>query len=345
MKQHERYDVVVLLLTYNCIDKIEKSIQSVLDQTFDKNRIKIVVVDNHSDDGTYEKLINYVKDDRISVYRLRVKRTPTRLLLSANSFIEYIDYKYLLMFNAGDELYPNCIEKYTAIMDQYSDMDRRILICETDIKDECGNISSQVPVFTENCILLKREHYTRFLSNGVGHKIQCFYCRGVLSSNFSELPFIVDYNDWFKKALFSFKMGCIYIKDSLSCTLATKYDNDLYDLILRFNLVIRLELTRSSMYSEENYKYLDELNSRKLIDQTLSSLALQYALDAQRKSDPAAANKILLFAEMINEDVIKTDLYSKLKYLIGSCTRPESSTNYNTLQQSISPPEGSMIFS
>jgi glycosyltransferase involved in cell wall biosynthesis len=345
MKQQERYDVVVLFFTYNCKDAIDRSIQSVLDQTFEKSRIKIVTIDNHSDDGTYEKLIEYAKEDSISVYRLRASRTPTRLLLSAFSFLEYVDYKYLLILGAGDELYPNCIEKYSAIMDEYSDMDRRILICETDIKDDQGHISKQVPVFTDNCILLKREHYSEFLTRGVGHKVQCFYCRGVLSSIFPELPFIVDYNDWFKKALFSFKMGCIYIRDSLSCTLAARYEDDLYDLILRLNLVIRLELTRSSMYSEEHYKYFDEMNSRKVINQALSSLALQYALDAQRRLDPAAANKILLFAEMIHEDVKETGLYSMLKNLIECDNIPESYAKYKTLEESVSPPEGSMIIS
>lgn len=345
MKQQELYDVAILLITHNCVDKIDRSIKSVLDQTFDNTRIKIVVIDNHSDDGTYEKLMGYVKENRISIFRVRVSRTPTRLLLSAMSFLEYVDYKYLLVLNAGDELYTDCIKNYTAIMDEYSDIDRRILICETDLKNELGHVSKQRPIFTENCILLKREHYTQFLTNGTGHKIQCFYCRGVLSSNFAELPFIIDYNDWFKKALFSFRMGCVYIKDSHSCTLATQYHDELYDLILRLNLVIRLELTRSSMYSEENYKYFDELNSRKIINQNLSSLALQYALNAQKRSDTSAANKILLFAEMINENVMMSELYSLLNNYSDNCNMPDSLNNYINLDKSVSPPEGAVIIS
>ena len=56
---------------YNCIDSIAESVNSVLNQTY-KN-IELIVVDDHSMDGTWDKLLKYSNNDS----RVKLTRLPT----------------------------------------------------------------------------------------------------------------------------------------------------------------------------------------------------------------------------------------------------------------------------
>jgi len=60
--------ISVLIPTYNVYDYIEEAIQSIISQTY-KN-LEIIVIDDCSTDGTYEKLQEIKeKDDRIQIFR------------------------------------------------------------------------------------------------------------------------------------------------------------------------------------------------------------------------------------------------------------------------------------
>lgn len=55
---------------YNNVNTVEKAIESVYDAIFDQ----IVITDNFSNDGTYEKLIKMKKDYNLKIYRLKSSR-------------------------------------------------------------------------------------------------------------------------------------------------------------------------------------------------------------------------------------------------------------------------------
>lgn len=57
----------VVIPTYNRVQKLKKAVDSVLSQSYEN--LELIVVDNHSDDGTYEFLQSY-DDDRLRVFRV-----------------------------------------------------------------------------------------------------------------------------------------------------------------------------------------------------------------------------------------------------------------------------------
>ncbi len=57
MRTSDNCLVSVVVCTYNSLSELKKSLDAILDQTFDKHEYEVVVVDNNSDDGTAE----YVK--------------------------------------------------------------------------------------------------------------------------------------------------------------------------------------------------------------------------------------------------------------------------------------------
>jgi len=272
-----------------------------------------VAVDNHSTDGTYEKLIGYVKSDDISVYRLEKRYLKTRLMLHANYLLRYTMHRYLTILNPGDMLYPNYLEICSGLMDDASHAEAMIIFCEVDFIDNEGRIFNQTPMFDKDRILEKERHLIEVFNQGMGHKVQCFYRVGTLPNILFELPHFVDFNDCFKKAWFLQFHNCIYIKNNLACICRSKYPDKIIDLASRLYMITRFKVYRDTV-GNESTAFLDGLDSEEIY-KNLSMLALQYASESLADGEIGTAKKILLFAEMVFEDIINTEFYSALKTL------------------------------
>ena len=97
--------VSVCMPVYNCADTIERSIDSVLAQTY--TDLECVVVDNNSDDSTVE-LVEAYTDPRI-----RIVRNERNLGLVGNhNMCVRVAQGALIQFVHGDDwLLPDCVEK------------------------------------------------------------------------------------------------------------------------------------------------------------------------------------------------------------------------------------------
>lgn len=305
------YNIVVLLLTDNNSQTIERSIQSILDQSIFSERIKIIAVDNHSTDGTYEKLIGYVKSNDISVYRLDKRYLKTRHLYHANNLMRHTMHSYLTILNPGDMLYPEYLERCSNLLDDEINTDCRIIFSEVDFIDDEGRIFKQTPLLDKDRILRKKENFNEFFTKAMGHKVQCFYRAGVSPKNLFELPHFVDFTDCFKKAWFLHIVRCIYSRDPLACICRSNYPDKIVDLASRLYLITRLKVFRDTI-DDESVAYLKGFDSEDLY-RNLSMLALEYASESLAEGDLGTARKILLFAEMVLKDIVHSDFYSKLK--------------------------------
>ena len=309
------YNVVVLLITENNVDTIDRSIQSIFTQNYDLDRIKIVVVDNFSTDGTYEKLMDYIISNDISVYRLDKKYIKTRIMYHANLMLQFTLHKYITILNPGDILRPDYIEKCCSLMDNSPSINSRVLICETDILDENKNVIVQNALYNESKLLERSKDFITLFINGLGHKVQCFYQHGTISNSLVELPHFVDFTDLFKNAFLLINTDFLYEKEVLATTCKIKYDDPLEDLLFRYYFIIRLVIYRGTI-NNESTAYLEPLITENEIYEKLSLFALQYALEAIDESKFEVAEKILLFAEMLDENIIKNSSFIELSTVI-----------------------------
>lgn len=309
----DTYNVAVLIFSENCFSKVHKSIQSALAQDFDPRRIKIAVVDNASTDDSYERLLGLAASNPIAVYRMRKTYLPAQLLRRSLRILKYFDWRYMTILNPGDVIYPDYVATCSRVMDTNPDFDRKALFCEAHVIGAGGEVVAQKPVFADNCILRKREHYTQFFMHGTGHKIQAFFAEKAFSRHLSDLVFCADYSDWFYKAMLAFNTDCIYLQKVLA-GIALREDTDLLeDLVLRLYLVKRLDLIRGTVFADMAYGCLDEVPSEQVISQNLSKLALHHAGQALCSGASETAQKILLFAEMVNEQIVDTPLFAQLE--------------------------------
>ena len=92
--------ITVIIPTYNRANIISKSIESVLNQTY--NNIELIIVDDGSTDNT-EEVIASIKDDRIKYYKLK-KNSGTAI--ARNYGIEKSTCKYIA-FQDSDDIFRN----------------------------------------------------------------------------------------------------------------------------------------------------------------------------------------------------------------------------------------------
>lgn len=88
----------VVLITYNRVDLLPRCIESVLNQTFEN--FELVIVDNHSDDGSIDLINNYARNDE----RIKVKLVHNNNILaySRNEGIKMSRGKYICMLDSDD---------------------------------------------------------------------------------------------------------------------------------------------------------------------------------------------------------------------------------------------------
>lgn len=108
--------LVVYILSYNRLNYIFESINSILNQT--TNNFDLIVSENSTDPLIYEKLKNYFQN-KITI----VKRSPSLPSLDHINLViqEAVkNYDYCMIFHDDDILFPNAIEKMLPYFDSYN---------------------------------------------------------------------------------------------------------------------------------------------------------------------------------------------------------------------------------
>ncbi|MBO4613243.1 MAG: glycosyltransferase [Bacteroidaceae bacterium] len=132
--------ISIITVTYNAEPTIERTLQSVKDQTY--NRIEHVIIDGCSTDHTLSHIQRYVERNAQNRHIIRVVREPDKGLYDAmNKGIQQATGDYLVFLNAGDKLHAdNTIEQLVVHSDwQTGRANYAVLYGETDLVDTEGN--------------------------------------------------------------------------------------------------------------------------------------------------------------------------------------------------------------
>lgn len=107
--------VSIITVTYNVADTIEKTIESVLNQTYDN--IEYIIVDGMSTDGTWEKICKY--SDQISVM---IHEPDKGLYYAMNKGIHRATGDIIGIINGDDWYPPDAVETAVSMMDDATDI-------------------------------------------------------------------------------------------------------------------------------------------------------------------------------------------------------------------------------
>lgn len=119
--------VSIIIPSYNRAKTIERSINSILKQTYEN--IEIIVVDDYSNDNT-EEIVKKMQDKRISYYKLEKN---SGACFARNYGINKAKGEYIAFQDSDDEWKDNKLEKQVEVLEK-NDYD--MVICKMEQVDE-----------------------------------------------------------------------------------------------------------------------------------------------------------------------------------------------------------------
>lgn len=130
--------VSIIMGVYNGFQKMDRSIQSIMNQTF--TDWEFVICDDGSKDESYQKLLSYVEqDNRIVVIKNLQNAGLSKTL---NSCLEVAKGDYIARMDDDDFAHPDRLEKEVAFLDAHSEYD--IVATGRNMVDEKGIWGSDI---------------------------------------------------------------------------------------------------------------------------------------------------------------------------------------------------------
>lgn len=130
--------ISVIVPCYNVEHKIDSCIRSLNEQTLDKSKFEVIIVDDCSSDNTYSYLENKIINDNYKLLKLEKNSgSPSR---PRNIGLENSKGEYIFYLDADDELYPDTLEKYLNFAELHDyDLLRGYLIVDDGTKKTLFN--------------------------------------------------------------------------------------------------------------------------------------------------------------------------------------------------------------
>jgi glycosyltransferase involved in cell wall biosynthesis len=110
--------ITVFLLTYNHVNVIKSTLQSILDQTI--MDYEVIVSDDCSTDGTWEKILELATTDA----RIKPVRTPHNMGMAnnANFAVKQSNCPYIALLHHDDLYRKDLLEKWSAVLERHLDV-------------------------------------------------------------------------------------------------------------------------------------------------------------------------------------------------------------------------------
>lgn len=177
--------VSIIIPTYNRAKLIKKSINSVLNQTYDN--IEVIVVDDCSTDNT-EEVIKKIKDERVKYIKLKKN---SGACVARNTGIKASTGKYISFNDSDDEYMSTKIEKqYNNLIKNKSDMD----FCKIGIHIDDEIV--MIPSVNQEINIFNKKYLTELVNDNYISTQAIFIKKSIASKVLfnEELPRLQDYD-------------------------------------------------------------------------------------------------------------------------------------------------------
>lgn len=311
----ENARILVLVPTYNNASEIDATLESIWNQNYDKENIYVTAMDFGSTDGTYEKLL---KHDRyhFGVYRNLQNANPRLRLSYMAKMSRYTrpggQYSFQTVLYPGNTLYSDFLKICNdALISNWKD-NPCMVVCETDLYEEDGSVSTQPSLFNEDCAIDGSRDITKFISRGYRHQVQC------MVSGFSDIfkRFNCESNElrwWNKLYARGLDRWVLYIKKPLACQKKVFYEDELDEILLRWESIIahlRGYLAKFGKIFDDGFEKKAKSNLAKY------ALWRSYLLASGENPSYKVAEDCFLLSSVISPSIKESELYKNMELYV-----------------------------
>lgn len=341
--------VFILILAEKKLELLDRTIKSILAQA-DLSRLRVVVMDNASPKDTYRKLLDYEIQypQLISVIREKKPTTKGRQLKDIFQHLRFTRVDYSMIMEPGDTIHPEFMQQGMRMLRLLNNA--RCIVFEAGLWDGTKEIRQQ-PIYQTDCIL-NASCKCEYTSRGIGHKVQVLY-RSLPIGLTMKLPYFSvlaeQCSEWFSLIL-NQENSIIYRKDAYGCVCGQE-SFDVMDLLIKKAFYIKRNFyaIETGVFSS---KHAADIQNVEVISayRCLALTALKYAAAKIRQQSWKDAEDCLLFAEMIDLDIVDEEEYKFAAECIASqgghaeALGQAEQLEQMLMQDSTEPPAGSFEF-
>jgi glycosyltransferase involved in cell wall biosynthesis len=305
--------IQITIPAYNCADTLWKTLDSIRNQDYDRERIFTIVVDFGSTDDTYEKLLKE-NPYHLGVFQVLGKRSGDSMASDAVAFHKYqpagIAPTFSLLLWPGEVIYPSFLKTATEIMIKNRQHSPKLLICEADICGEDGTVKKQKPLYNDDCIINGELNLKEYLTHGERHSILCFG-GGISEGKNMQARISNDRRHWIKCINLNINARCIYLSKALACVRERAYEDEVEEILLRWAMNISIMRGYAAKYGRcinDDFERLSQMN--------MASYALWRSYVTRKKGLFKAAEDCYLLAEVIHPGIVKEEIWERMtRYL------------------------------
>lgn len=306
--------VQILIPTLNNVMELDKTVQSIWNQDFEQEDIYTTIVDFGSTDGTYEKALAYPKKN-LGIYRKIGQLNKRQMVAEAGRILEFVypggEYCFSILLYPGDIMYPECIKKCVEAFVKNYALNPITLICETDIWNEDGTIRKQSVLFEADKIIDGCNEIIEYVKRGYQHYIFAMNLefakeRYKANSEINEQRF------WNKLARIGNERNVIYLKDTLTCVKEITYEDELEEILYRWEAIISIE----RFYQSKFGNLFDEKFSNEAV-KNISKYALWRSWLLYKKGEEKKKiENCFMISSVIYPSIQKENLYQTIKSVL-----------------------------
>lgn len=299
--------IVVLVITHNNVDEIDKTWESIQAQNYPKENIWTCFVDFDSTDGTYEKILSYDRYHTAvfqipDAYDERVRESYAVSLVNTQPIPGAL--QHLVSLRPGDVLYESCFSVCADTLGRYRGRGYTRMVCEADIMDQAGAVASQASITEREILLDPLENSDLLLEEFHCHYVG--YLGGAISTNHNG--YYGNERCFWNKTPYGISLGMkfIYSPKTLLCLKERNYRDEVAELLSRWERVTALQRSIREQAGTSLTINMDRVN-RNLANYSMWRLGKRYPELTQKERED-----LLYLAEIINPAVEELEIYKEL---------------------------------
>jgi glycosyltransferase involved in cell wall biosynthesis len=180
--------VSVIIPTYNYAHFIGQAISSVLNQTYPKDRLQIIVLDDGSTDSTTDVVKSYVDNGKIQYYKQQNQGKAN----ATKNALRYCTGKYVFNLDADDFFVPSKIKSFVEMFESDPEIVHIGSIARLLFEESGEMVDENVPVEFLDKPVLGKELLKKFYQNNVLFGGGSTYCAKTSVLKSIEIPDDVD---------------------------------------------------------------------------------------------------------------------------------------------------------